>query len=198
MDLSLFCHFACQEISGGSSHIPVLVLMMHRQHSQDHSPYKHAARQTTRHSLIMQAACLCASGLVQPFLKRASGFSLFDISFLQAFLCWSEAERLCLICTHDGNKWVFRERRATFALQQLGRNAAEPFSYFSRVWRRLGRWMRFRTSSGSAFFKEKVLVTKLGNMMTLSICWQHPTDRLITCCFFFFFFFLLIPQTSTQ
>lgn len=58
--------------------------MVHRQHTQHHGPYKHAARCATGCTLITQAACLSASGPVHPFLKRASGFWFV---FFLVFLC---------------------------------------------------------------------------------------------------------------
>lgn len=55
--------------------------MVHRHHAQHRGPYKHAARRGTGRTLIMRPACLCASGPVHPFLKRASGFFFF-LTFL--------------------------------------------------------------------------------------------------------------------
>lgn len=123
--------------------------VVHRQHTQHPGPYKHAARCATGCTLITQTACLCVSGPVHPFLKRASGFFFFlfffNVSFPRASLHLSEAERLlCPVCIRDGNRWVPRESRATFALRQLGRSAAEPFRSSSRAWRSPGRLTRFR------------------------------------------------------
>lgn len=82
------------------------------------------------------------------FWRGPQAFSFFDISFPQASLCLSEAERLlCLVCIRDGNRWVPRESRARFALQQLGRSVAEPFISSSRAWRSPGRLTRFRSVS---------------------------------------------------
>lgn len=102
---------------------------------------------TQQDTLITQAVCSRVSGPEQQALMRASDFFFFffDISFLQASLLLSETERFpCLICIHDGNRWVPRECRATFALRLLGRSAAEPFRSSSRAWRSPGRLTRFR------------------------------------------------------